>query len=142
MSRLSVAALVVLSCAACTQEASPPIWDELDRNERILFMNDTVMPVMRDIFQAHDSTAYAAFGCQTCHGDDMLEVDYRMPNTLMPLPLDGTLEAAQARDLEATQFMLDDVFPVMTELLGRERYNPDTAPDGFRCVGCHRVDDG
>jgi hypothetical protein len=105
----------------------------------MLFMTDAVLPVMRSVFEAYDPMVDV--GCETCHGHDMVQVDYRMPNVLASLPLEGTLEAADARDPEATQFMLDEVFPVMAELLGRDRYNAASAPDGFRCVGCHLVAD-
>jgi hypothetical protein len=127
--------------SACSSDPPESGWEALDRSERMVFMNDTVTPVMRELFQGHDPVAYADFGCETCHGGDMVAVDYRMPNALMPLPIEGTLETAQARDPEATLFMLEEVFPVMADLLDRDRYHPSSAPDGFRCVGCHLVAD-
>jgi hypothetical protein len=138
----AVAVLVGLSWVACSDEEAQPRWDELDRSERIEFMTQTVLPVMRSIFEAHDPVLYADVRCETCHGDDMLEVDYRMPHALSPLPLEGTLETAAARNPVATQFMLDEVFPAMADMLDRDRYNEQSAPDGFRCVGCHVVFDG
>ena len=69
----------------------------------------------------------------------MIDADYEMPHALTALPLDDTLEVAQARNPEMTALMLDDVFPVMVELLGADKYNEQTAPDGLRCTICHLV---
>src|SRR5690606_33198906 len=131
-------ALAVVAVAGCSAPSADPTWDELDRDARLEYMAEVVLPTMREIFQAHDPQRYAAFSCSTCHGEDLVDVDYAMPNALAPLPLDDTLAQAEALDPEMTAFMLDEVFPVMAELLGREKYNHDAAPDGFRCVGCHR----
>lgn len=136
MRRSSAALLALAVVTGCADE---PTWDQLDRAARLEYMTDVVLPTMRDIFQAHDPERHAGFSCATCHGDDLVAVDYAMPNALTPLPLDGTLAAAEARDPETTAFMLDEVFPAMAALLGREKYSHDAAPDGFRCVGCHRV---
>jgi hypothetical protein len=94
---------------------------------------------MRELFQDLDPVRYEGFDCETCHGANLVEVDYRMPNALPALPLEGTLEAAHARNPQMTQFMLDEVFPVFVELIGREKFDHDTRPDGFRCTGCHLV---
>lgn len=136
--RRSLAAVLfaagLVGCAA-----SEPTWDELDRAGRLDYMTRVVLPTMRKIFQARDPMRYADFSCHSCHGANYVEADYAMPNALTPLPLDDTLAAAEAIDAEMTAFMLDEVFPEMARLLGRPKYNHDTAPDGFRCVGCHLV---
>lgn len=131
-----VSGLVVL--AACA-EPSPRTWDELDRTERAAFMLEEVLPRMADIFAAHDPERFAGFACESCHGVDLVDVDYAMPNALGALPTEGTLEVAMARDPVMTQFMLDDVFPVMVELLDGEKYSESDAPDGLRCTICHLV---
>jgi hypothetical protein len=83
---------------------------------------------------------FAGFGCPTCHGASFVDVDYAMPNAVSPLPLDDTLEVAMMRDPAMTELMLDQVFPTMVTMLGREKYNEVTTPDGFRCTGCHLVE--
>ncbi len=103
------------------------------------YMREVVLPTMREIFQSYDAERYADFSCVTCHGQNAEEVDYAMPNVLGPLPLDGTIETAMARNPEMTMLMLEQVFPQMVELLDEEKYNSETAPDGYRCVGCHLV---
>lgn len=139
--RSLVALFTFAQLAGCGEPDREPTWDELDRDARLEYMTSVVLPTMRDIFQARDPERYAGFSCHSCHGVDFAAVDYAMPNALTPLPKDDTLAAAEAIDAGMTAFMLDEVFPVMAELLGRDKYNHDTAPDGFRCVGCHRVAD-
>lgn len=129
----SVLGLLLGGCG----EADPRPWRDLDRGERMDYMQSVVFPTMRDIFQAYDPQRYADFSCQTCHGENASAVDFAMPNALFPLPRDGTIAAAMAHDADATAWMLDEVFPTMVELLGAEKYNPETAPDGYRCIGCH-----
>jgi hypothetical protein len=120
-------------------EQPDPTWDELDYDARLAYMTDVVQPTMREIFVARDPERYAGFSCASCHGPDPEGADHAMPAFLGPLPLDGTLEAAEARNPEMTRFMLDEVFGTFTELLDREKFAHDAAPDGFRCTGCHLV---
>lgn len=132
--------LFVASACADAPSDADRTWVDFDFDERFEYMSVTVFPVMREIFLAHDPERYASFACESCHGPDPAASDYAMPAFLPALPLDGTLEAAEARDPEMTQFMLDEVFGEITDLLGYEKFNHDTAPDGFRCVGCHLVE--
>lgn len=132
---LLTTALVLAAC----QEVTFVSWSTMDRGERLDYMTDEVEPTMREIFQTRDAQRYAAFGCPSCHGPDPEGTDYAMPAFLGPLPLDGTLEAAQMRDPAMTAFMLDEVFPTMAELLDEEKFHETDAPDGFRCVRCHLV---
>jgi hypothetical protein len=127
-----------LSIVAC-DDAAATTWAELDRTERIAFMTEEVEPTMRELFVARDPERYAGFGCPSCHGPDPEGADYAMPAFLGPLPLEGTLEAAELRDPAMTAFMLDEVFPTMAALLDEEKFHETEAPDGFRCVRCHLV---
>lgn len=124
--------------AACADDDAPT-WADFDRRKRLEYMTDVVEPTMRDIFVERDPAYAASFGCPSCHGPDPEGSEYSMPAFLPPLPLDGTLEAAEARDPEMTEFMLAEVFPTMAELLGEEKFSETDAPDGFRCVRCHVV---
>ncbi len=134
-----VRALVILPVvAACTADDEPR-WAELDREQRIAFMTEKVEPTMREVFVGYDPMRFAAFGCPSCHGPDPEGRDYQMPAFLQPLPLEGTLEAAEMRNPEMTTFMLDEVFPTMAAMLGEQKFHETDAPDGFRCVRCHLV---
>jgi hypothetical protein len=131
--------LVALALSACAADDRAPSWADLDRDERIVFMTEEVEPTMREIFIGFDATRFAAFGCPSCHGPTPEQSDYAMPAFLGPLPLEGTLEAAEMRNPEMTAFMLDEVFPTMAALLDEEKFAEVEAPDGFRCVRCHLV---
>jgi len=121
-----------------TGDDGETVWAEMDAAQRHDYMVEVVNPRMREIFVAHDSGRYANFSCESCHGTDPEASEWAMPAFLGPLPLEGTLEAAEARNPEQTQFMLDEVFPEFVELLGDTRYAPDN-PDGYRCTGCHLI---
>lgn len=137
MRRFLVLGLLVF---ACEEAESEPTWAERDFDERFRYMNDVVLPAMKDIFEAYDPERFAGFTCAHCHGPDAATLDYAMPAFLPALPLEGTLEAAEARDPEMTAFMLDEVFPTITLLLDEEKFDHETAPDGFRCTRCHLVE--
>ena len=62
------------------------------------------------------------FRCQTCHGENMEQADFRMPNGLHPLSSDDPVKAALAEDEPAARFMVETVVPTMNELL--DRYRP------------------
>lgn len=133
--------MLVFALASGCSSQEQGTWEDFDAQERLEYMNEVVFPTMREIFQEEDPERFAGFSCESCHGSNRLEVDHAMPNALGPLPLDGTLEAAEARNPQMTAFMLDDVFPVIVDLLDYERFSHDENPDGFRCTGCHLVAD-
>jgi cytochrome c553 len=101
------------------------------------FMGLYVLPKMKALFQEHDAKQFKDFKCQTCHGDDMEAVDFKMPNALYALPAANTLEAAKDYDAKITDFMVATVMPSMAELLGAEPLNPQTG-QGFSCFNCHQ----
>lgn len=136
MTRSLLVALAALGLS-CTGEDPPPSFDEMTRDEKLAFMVTDVEPRMRELFLEYDAPRYAGFSCETCHGPDAASAGYPKPQVLPALPREGTLAAAQALNPDGTAFMLESVFPEMAEFLGREKYNADTAPDGFRCLGCH-----
>lgn len=109
-------------------------WPRKTRSERMEYMGLYVFPKMRTVFRAFDAKAYAAFRCQTCHGEDMEAVDYRMPNGLYALPLDGAERAALDYDEKTATFMIGTVVPTMRELLatGETSGAPSVA-----CKSCH-----
>ena len=136
MRRLAPFAAALLSC---TEPAAEPTWAERDFDERFQYMNDVVLPTMKEIFEEHDPQRFAGFTCAHCHGVDGPTTDYAMPAFLPALPLEGTLEVAEERDPAMTAFMLDEVFPTIVELLDEEKFDHEVAPDGFRCTRCHLV---
>lgn len=112
-------------------------WSQKDRQQRMEYMGLYVLPKMKALFQEHDAKQFKDFKCQTCHGDDMEAVDFKMPNALYALPAENTLEAAKDYDAKITDFMASKVMPSMAELLGAEPLNPQTG-QGFSCFNCHQ----
>lgn len=91
-------------------------------------------PKMKALFRNHDPERATPFRCQSCHGEDMESVNFKMPNRLDGLPADDPIPAALSRDAKTTQFMTDDVEPAVDELLGVEHVA------GRSCGLCHRAD--
>jgi cytochrome c553 len=107
-------------------------WATMNREQRLEFMGLTVLPEMKQLFQKYDAS-YAEFKCQTCHGDDMKEVDFKMPNGLFPLTKPNPIPAAKDYDEQVTNFMQTEVVPRMGELLG--------TADSFNCFACHDTEE-
>jgi hypothetical protein len=111
-------------------------WKDMSREQRMDWMAVAVFPKMRRLFREQDSEKYEDFACQTCHGNEMERVDFKMPNDLFALEAEGTIERAREYDEKSTDFMLGAVVPEMAKLLDMEAYTLET-PTGFGCMGCH-----
>jgi hypothetical protein len=148
---LAFGALALLSCARLPEQtpakqpsvlpsgATPPgapatPWSKKTRAERMEFMGLFFFPKMKAIFQKHDPGGYAQFRCQSCHGNDMEAVNFKMPNGLYALPPDDPLKAALAYEEKTATFMASEVEPAAKELLGI-----DHTP-GRRCLLCHAAE--
>ncbi|NLE49131.1 MAG: hypothetical protein GX614_12080 [Sandaracinaceae bacterium] len=106
-------------------------WEEMSAFERELYMVGKVNPVMAELFQNANAERYANFSCETCHGESMREVDFKMPaKDLFPLPDPESPAWAQLETSfpEVMRFMKEEVTPSMGTLLGIERYS---------CMHCH-----
>jgi len=108
-------------------------WSQKTRAERMEYMGLTVFPKMKTIFRAFNPKAYATFRCQTCHGEDMETVQYKMPNGIYALPVDGAEKAALDYDETTAKFMIDTVLPTLHDLLAKD--DPNAAPTA--CKSCH-----
>ena len=112
---------------------SPPDqpWAEMSAEEKEFYMIGRVLPIMHEIFARHDPQRYEGFSCESCHGNDMREVNYVMPaGSIFSLPEPGSqawnvMEATQG---EAVRFMQEEVTPTMGTLLGA---------DDYTCFHCH-----
>lgn len=112
-------------------------WREKTLAQRVEFMGLVFFPRMKALFdgegpEASEQTSAdeaAPLRCQTCHGENMIDVRYAMPNGLFPLPEASPHEAALARDEKTARFMMERVVPEARELLG--------ADDAFGCHACH-----
>jgi hypothetical protein len=95
------------------------------------YMGLYVFPKMRSLFRSFDAKGYGTFVCQTCHGNDMESVDYKMPNGIYALPADGAEQAALEYDEKTAKFMIETVLPATRELLAKND------PDLSRSMNCH-----
>jgi hypothetical protein len=127
--------LLVAACSATPSSTTPvavPVLPDvpfslLDRDQRMQFMKERVVPTMAPLFRAHDAKRYAAFDCTTCHGaasHSGLD-DFAMPNPGLPhldVPDRGRFPKP------AIEWMTTTIRPTMTKLL---------VDDTFDCLRCH-----
>lgn len=113
-------------------------WAQRTDRQKGQFMNEVVLPAMKQLFQEFDAQEFAEFNCQTCHGANAREVHFHMPNTLHPLN-PASMPTPESTDPEIARwatFMKTRVQPRMIELLGVPAYDPATN-QGFGCFSCH-----
>lgn len=114
-------------------------WAEMSQQERGAFMHDSVVPVTRQMFQEYDGERYADFGCGTCHGADMAEREFAMPNPgLLPLFPTGSDEqrAAVEGHPQMVRFMFNHLLPTVRDMLQLAEFDANTG-EGFSCYSCH-----
>lgn len=112
-------------------------WSRKTHEQRAEYMGLFVYPRMKAVFQEHDPKGYAQFRCQTCHGEDMERVDFKMPNSLYALPATDPIKAALEYDAKTATFMMQNVVPAMKELLGK---NDSEIGERFGCLSCHQAE--
>jgi len=147
--RLAAAGLVLLGGFACggssksAQDASAAgagksevPWQDKTHAQRMDWMGLQVFPKMRSVFTEFDADRFSDFSCQTCHGEDMEMIDFKMPNKLYALSRKDTLQSAREFDAKVTDFMVSSVLPKMAGLLDMQPYDRETK-SGFGCFGCH-----
>ena len=108
-------------------------WGEMTHDEQEWYMIGKVLPIMKEVFGRHDAERFApsSYGCETCHGPDMREVEYRMPaSNQYRVPNRGTpaWDSMVRIFPDMVRFMEEDVTPTMGTLLGIENYT---------CTHCH-----
>lgn len=108
-------------------------FDKLDHDQKIEFMKQKVVPAMKPLFQNHDATKFAEFGCKTCHGKDPEAAKFKMPNGDLPKLDFGDMSKFKPADIE---WMKNDIMPTMAKTLGLPPHSADN-PTGFGCLGCH-----
>ncbi|UQA56832.1 hypothetical protein [Polyangium aurulentum] len=146
MKRISVA--LCLFVAACGGEADdeptpPPVaYKDMTLQQREVFMNDVVLPKMRATFAAFDAKYESTMTCQTCHGNGANDGTYAMPSPQVPpLPTEEEFPeyVKDPENAKWAQFMMDDVWPQMADLLDVPMYDHMTNPTGFSCSNCHTI---
>lgn len=108
-------------------------FEQLDHDQKIRFMKETVVPEMAPLFQAHDPKEFAEFGCKTCHGPGAEKGEFHMPTADLPQLDFNDTSKFKKEDLE---WMGKVVKPKMAALLKEAEYSPEN-PNGFGCLHCH-----
>ena len=145
MKRISIAACLFV--AACGDqdimpavESEPTAYVDMNFEQRVAFMTDDVLPQMTEVFVAFDPK-FESMSCATCHGDGATDGSFAMPSPQIP-PLPATEEEfyEYVKDPEHarwSQFMLDQVWPQMADLLQVPMFDHEANPNGFSCSNCH-----
>jgi hypothetical protein len=139
-----VASIWAIGCGGASNEglAAPATYEEMNFEQRFLFMSDVVLPKMRETFVAFDAK-YATMTCSTCHAEGVSKGTYAMPAAGIPLlPASEEEFFEYVKDPEHarwSQFMMDKVWPEMTALLQVKMFDPTTGAEGFSCSNCHKV---
>ena len=123
------------SDGAAGADTSELEWKDMNHEQRMEFMGVSVMPSMKALFQEFDPVGFEDFGCKTCHGDDMEQVEFEMPNSLPELTAPDPIPSAMDYDADTTRFMLDEVAPKMRALLHEDQRT-------FTCFSCHGKESG
>ncbi len=125
--------------SASAADASPAFdWESMSFLKRRKYMEETVEPTMKKIFQEFDPKVFANFNCATCHGPDAQKNKFKMPSN--PVSLDPKNmpdpNGKNAYMAKYAKFMMGKVTPEMLKLLNVEGLDPSTG-QGFDCFSCH-----
>ena len=145
-----VAVLLTAACGSKSPTATTPAhgegsaavvlpdvpFEKLDQDQRAEFMKQKVVPVMQPLFQKHDPKDFAEFGCQTCHGEQVKDGHFDMPNPKLPKLNFKDLSKFKKADLE---WMGKEIEPTMGKILNLPLYS-EANPTGFGCLACHTME--
>jgi hypothetical protein len=118
-------------------------FEDMTKNQRIVFMKETVLPAMAKEFASVDPK-FAEMDCKTCHGKSAEDKTFKMPNPDLPhLPTtpEGFARIKEEKP-KILAFMLGTVKPKMAALLKEPEYDPATKSGEFGCPKCHVMGEG
>jgi hypothetical protein len=137
--RTSIAVFLMFS--GCDSE--PTRYEDMNFEQRREFMTDIILPEMQRTFVEFEAE-FATMTCATCHGGGASDGTYAMPSPDLPrLPPTEEAFIEYVKDPEHarwSQFMMDDVWPQMIDLLDVEPFDPMKNLTGFSCSNCHMAE--
>ena len=108
-------------------------WAAKTLEQRFGFMAAQVHPTMARLFVEYDPDK-AGFDCSNCHGSNMEQIDYEMPNkALYGLPKERPYDDAIDFDDKIAVFMMTKVTPTLQELFN----TGEGEPTKVTCFNCH-----
>ncbi len=125
----STGKMSAIEAMGITPPESP--WAQMSVADKEFYMIGKVNPIMKELFTGHDAEEFADFDCVDCHGEEMREINFKMPAPSMYIvPPKGTPghRGMLSTFPEEVEFMAEVVTPTMGKLLGIE---------DFSCAGCH-----
>ena len=134
--------LLLTACTAPREPETPGIplgapglsWAAKNTEQRFGFMAAQVHPAMAQLFLEYKPDYYEGFTCSNCHGAEMEQIDYSMPNqSLYSLPKARPYDDAIDFDSAIAVFMMTKVTPKLQELFN-EGEGPRTK---VTCFNCH-----
>lgn len=143
---LAFAGVFLAALAACSNQMGPDSpgielgapgtsWAAKNLEQRFGFMAAQVHPVMTKLFVDYDADK-VGFDCTNCHGSNMEQIDYEMPNkALYALPENRPYDDAIDYDDDVAVFMMTKVTPALQELFNKGE-GPRTKTS---CFSCHPV---
>ncbi len=135
---------VLLGLSSCSSQQGPDSpgivlgapgtsWAAKTLEQRFGYMAAQVHPVMTKVFVDYDPDK-AGFDCSNCHGSNMEQIDYEMPNkALYALPKERPYDDAIDYDAQIAVFMMTKVTPTLQELFNKGEGPPTKAS----CFSCH-----
>ena len=149
MNLKNIAILACLLAAACGDAhddgpagMQPTAYAQMNREQRTAFMSAVVVPQMTQIFTAFDAK-FQNLSCKTCHGNGAADGTFAMPSPQVPaLPASEEAFAEYVKDPEHarwSQFMIEQVWPKMADLLQVDKFDPAAHPEGLSCHNCHTL---
>ena len=122
--------LLLTACTAPREPETPGIplgapglsWAAKNTEQRFGFMAAQVHPAMAQLFLEYKPDYYEGFTCSNCHGAEMEQIDYSMPNqSLYSLPKARPYDDAIDFDSAIAVFMMTKVTPSCRSSSTRER---------------------
>lgn len=143
MKRVLIAMCLIVAACGGEEDEAPVAWEDMSFDQRFAFMEEVVLPEMKETFVAFDAK-FEGMTCVTCHGGGVADGTFAMPSPdLPPIPATEEAFAEYVKDPEIERWgtwMFETVMPRMADVLQIAAYDPMTNTGDFSCNGCHTLE--